>query len=383
MMIEKKIIHTVPAITEEASGVSYYVERLCCSLLTNNIDLCLGSLDKFPSSSMKYQHKVFPITRFSPKRLGHSIAMYQWLRTLAADNTVGLIHNHSLWMMPNVYPLWINKKYQKPVVVSPHGTLTPWAFTHGSKVKYLFWPAIQKPALLATTCFHATAISEYEDIRALGFRQPVAVIPIGVDIPEEKRQKKNKFRTLLFLSRMHPKKGIELLLQAWQHIQNHFSDWQLMIVGPDNAGHRDKMMALATQLALQRVEFRDVMYGEQKWQCYQNADVFVLPSFSENFGIVIAEALASGVPVITTKGTPWERLEKFKAGWWIDNDKDSLIATLEAAMGCSQNQLEAMGMRGRQWMMNEFSWDRIARQVSEMYAWIMSGGNKPDWILVD
>ena len=93
------------------------------------------------------------------------------------------IHNHRLWMMPNVYPGLVARKHNVPLVISPRGTLSEWAFQHGSVVKRLFWPLVQKPALTATSCFHATAESEYKDIRRMGFRQPVAIIPNGIDIP--------------------------------------------------------------------------------------------------------------------------------------------------------------------------------------------------------
>ena len=221
-------------------------------------------------------------------------------------------------MMPNVYPGQVARRYGLPLVVSPRGTLSEWAMHSGSAVKRLFWPLVQRPSLAATTCFHATAESEYEDIRRMGFRQPVAVIPNGIDIKELQPKSSSGGRTLLFLGRIHPIKGLDMLLPAWRAVQTKFPDWHLRIIGPDNGGYVEKMRRMAHDLKLERIEFCGSLYGQDKWDAYRNADLFVLPTYSENFGMAVAEALASAVPAIVTKGAPWEGLATENAGWWID-----------------------------------------------------------------
>ncbi|WP_043758175.1 glycosyltransferase [Imhoffiella purpurea] len=379
-----KSTHVVPAISEEASGPSYSVIRLCESLIAEGLSLNLAILDDGPLSPQRlypYVHS-FPLG-FGPRRLGHSDAMYQWLKLQAAAGSIDVLHNHSLWMMPNIYPGRVAEKYQVPLVVSPRGTLSAWAMRSGSRVKRVFWPLVQRRALEPTTCFHATAKAEYQDIRRAGFMQPVAIIPNGVDIPTLRDHDRDGFRTVLFLGRIHPGKGVDLLLSAWQVVCQRHPDWQLKIVGPVHGEYRRRMEALAIKLRLPRLTFSGPLYGAAKMDAYQQADVFVLPSLSENFGMVVAEALASATPVIVSKGAPWAGLERERAGWWIDIGLAPLIASLDHVMQMTRSDLRIMGNKGRHWMQRDYSWERIGRQMRETYEWMYSWSNRPSWVIED
>lgn len=215
----------------------------------------------------------------------------------------------------------------------------------------------------------------------MGFRQPVAIILNGIDIPDFLHTHQAGLRTLLFLGRIHPVKGLDILLPAWRVVQDRFPDWKLRIVGPDNRGYLAQMQQLASDLGLERVEFSGVLYGTDKTLAYAQADLFVLPSHSENFGMTVAEALAAGTPAIVTKGAPWAGLVKHEAGWWIDIGIDPLVACLEDALSCSTESLAEKGMRGRTWMSAEYSWAQVGREMAETYRWILHGGNKPEWVI--
>jgi glycosyltransferase involved in cell wall biosynthesis len=382
MRTEKNIntIQTVPAISNEASGPSYTVVRLCEVLIENGIDITLAALDWETIAGKPAFLRTFPLGG-GPRRLGRSPEMKQWLSRVAASQSVDLIHNNSLWMMPNIYPGQVAKRHNIPLVVTPHGTLSSWAMKSGTSVKSIFWPLLQRPALAATTCFHATAMSEYEDIRRMGFHQPVAVIPNGIDTPDLHPSIEKNDKTLLFLGRIHPVKGLDMLLPAWQAVQKRFAEWTLRIVGPDNAGYLTQMKQMAADLRLERVEFTGPLFGPQKWQAYGDADLFVLPTYSENFGMSVAEALAAGTPAIVTKGAPWSDLNTRQAGWWIDIGVDPLVACLEQALAESPADLSASGLRGREWMRSEYSWQHIGRQMAATYEWILNGGTKPEWII--
>ena len=373
------IIEIVPDISNEATGPAYSVRRLCQTLVEQGNALTLGVLDWGPMLHTPDFVRRFPIGA-GPRRLGRSPAMSQWLEAEARTDRGLLLHNHSLWMMPNVYPGRVAKKYDVRYVVSPRGTLSEWAFNSGSKVKRVFWPLIQKPALAAVTCWHATAESEYEDIRRMGLRQPVAIIPNGIDLPHQIPDRISETRTLLFLGRIHRKKGLELLLPAWKAVQDKFLDWQLVIAGPDNGGYLGAMQRLAASLGVERVRFVGPVYGEEKWQTYRNADLFVLPTYSENFGMAVAEALAAGVPSIVSKGAPWSGIESEHAGWWIDIGIDPLVACLENALGKPPETLVEMGGRGRAWMEREYSWPEIGGRMAETYRWILASAPKPEWV---
>ncbi len=330
---------------------------------------------------------TFPRRSF-PYRIGRSPEMYRWLSREVRSNAVDVVHNHSVWMMPNVYPGWVTRNSNVPLVVSPRGTFSRWALNRSRAVKFLFWNGLQKRAIAHAAMFHATAESEYEDIRRLGFRQPVAVIPNGIDLPSRARKEKMPARPearrhLLFLSRIHPKKGIDNLLRAWAHIEARFADWDLRIVGLSEAGHLDELRHLSQSLKLKRVRFDGPLYGADKLRAYRSADLFVLPTHSENFGMTIAEALAAGCPVITTKGAPWAGLTEHRAGWWIDIGVEPLRQALEEAMAKEPEALAHMGASGRAWMAREFSWERIAEQMLGSYRWIINGGAVPPWIRND
>ncbi len=383
-----RIIQIVPAITEEASGLSYSVVRLCESLKSQNLDVTLAVLDWAPMPSPPSFLKTFPLG-YGPKRLGRSPAMRLWLDGQAQSKSADILHNHGMWQMNAVYPGWAARKSGTPLVVSPRGTLSEWAMRHGSPVKKLFWPMLQRPALECAACFHATAESEYEDIRRLGFRQPVTIIPNGVDIPCLAPKKPGRSRTLLFLGRLHSKKGLDMLLPAWQAVQNRFREWRIVIAGSDvdyygKSGYLEEMRLLAQKLGLERVEFVGNLYGTEKTQAYRDADIFVLPTYSENFGMTVAEALAAGTPAIVSKGAPWEGLATRQAGWWIDIGIGPLVACLEDALGRSPDNLEQMGLRGRGWMEAEFSWAHFGAQMAETYRWLLDKSLPvPDWVRVD
>lgn len=375
-----RTIHVVSSISEEAAGPSYSVVRLCKALIAEGRDVTLAVLEGAPMASPLRFVKGFPLG-VGPCRLGRSPEMFRWLSEQASSRSVDIIHSHGLWMMPNVYPGMVAEQHNLPLVISPRGMLSAWAVQNGSVVKRLFWPLVQRPALSAAACFHATAKSEYEDIRRMGFRQPVAVIPNGIDIPDDVVKQRDGLRTLLFLGRVHPKKGLDILLPAWKAVQDGFPDWRLSIAGPDNGGHLAQMQHLAQRLQLKRIEFVGAVRGKAKWDTYRNADLFVLPTYSENFGMTVAEALVSGVPAIVSKGAPWAGLEKKSAGWWIDIGLDPLVRCLEDALAQVPVALTDMGQRGRNWMQEEFSWDRLGQQMDETYRWLLNGGSKPEWVI--
>jgi glycosyltransferase involved in cell wall biosynthesis len=277
--------------------------------------------------------------------------------------------------MPNVYAGEVVRAGKVPLITAPRGTLSEWAMRQSARVKSVFWPLVQRPSVHATTCFHATSEAEYQDIRRHGFRQPVAVIPNGIDLPSLLSVEKLDQRTLLFLSRIHPVKGLDLLLPAWQAIQDRFPDWHLRIVGSDDgyhgsSGYLKTVQSLAADLQLKRVSFVGELTGLSKLQEYQNADLLVLPTYSENFGVVVAEALAAGTPAIVSKGAPWSGLNAHKAGWWVEIGLDPLVGALEQALQLSQNELAMMGQHGRQWMEKEYSWSKIAKQMITVYDWV-------------
>lgn len=296
-----------------------------------------------------------------------------------------LIHNHGLWMPLNHWAVSMGRRYGIPVIVQPHGMLEPWALNHKAWKKKLAMAIFQWRDLASANLLVATSNVEYENIRKLGLRQPVAIIPNGVDLnvgalPATLAQA-DRQRVALFLSRVHPVKGLLNLVRAWAQLAP--LGWRLRIAGPDDVGHLGEVLALVQQLGVQgSVDYLGAVEGAAKTALYNAADIFVLPTYTENFGVVVAEALAHGLPVITTRGAPWADLETFGCGWWVDIGVDPLVHALREAMALSDDERRAKGERGRAYV-QRYDWDDIARQTIDVYRWVLGQGPQPDCVRTD
>lgn len=367
------ITHVVPHIDQEASGPSYSVPRLCQSIAAcnNAVELkCLAALGPISGVELSV-YKQWPL-------LGHfaiSSDMTRALRQRAREP--GIVHNHSLWSMVNVASGCVVPGHRAKLVTSPRGTLAEWALQRNRHLKRLLW-LLQKRALQRADLLHATCDQELQEIRSLGLRAPVVLIPNGIDVPDLAGDEPTARRkTLLFLSRIHPKKGIDELLRAWQALEPVHPEWRLVIAGTGEARHEQHVKELAGVLELQRVEFPGPVYGAEKSATYCAADLFVLPTHAENFGLVVAEALAHGCPAIVTRGAPWSGLVAERCGWWIERDPLRLTETLRQAMAMRGDELASMGRRGRAWMRRDFSWESIGCRMNRAYRWLVHGGEPP------
>lgn len=365
-----KLLHVVPRIDQEAAGPSYSVPRLCQALAARGHEVelsCIAARESIPGVPLDL-HPDWPIL----KRFEVSTSLARALRRKA--DHVDIVHNHSLWSMVNVASGLVVPGRHAKLVTSPRGTLSPWALSRTRQLKRLLKP-LQWRALERADLLHATSDQELADIRAQGLRAPIAVIPNGIDVPPGLlARNEDERRRLLFLGRIHPTKCIDRLMQAWRGLEVSHADWDLVIAGRGEADYVRTLKELAESQGLQRVRFLGPVYGADKTIAYRNADILVLPSHSENFGMVVAEALAHGCPVIASKGTPWEGLEREACGWWVGHDVETLAATMDAAMRLPRTQLQAMGERGRAWMLRDFSWESVAERMDAAYAWLLSGG---------
>lgn len=386
-----KMIHVIPAVAAESSGPTYSVTRLCESLRAQGAEVTLAALDLAPPARPRAYLRTFALG-WGPRALGSSPAMHRWLRERVASGGVDVVHNHGMWQFNALYPGWSTRRGRARLVVSPRGAFSAWAMRSGSAAKRLFWPLLQRPALSGAACFHATCDAEYRDIRRLGFTQPVAIVPNGVDLPDldvagasdgaTTGAAPSSLRTLLFLGRLHPVKGLDLLLEAWATLEPAFADWRLLIVGDDGQGtpgqgYRATLEASAARLGLSRVTFAGELLGDAKRAAMHGADLFVLPSRSENFAIAVAEALAAGVPAVVTQGAPWSGLADNDAGWWVETRADALRDALAGAMRLDAPTLRAMGARGREWMRRDFAWDAIAQRMLAVYGWLDGTTTRP------
>jgi len=307
------------------------------------------------------------------------------LDKMAQSRAPQLIHGHGIWLPVNHWTAHASRRHGVPLIIQPRGMLEPWALKHKAWKKQLAMVLFQRRDLQTARLFVATAESEYDSLRQAGVRQPVAVIPNGVEfqaIPAEKPQHDEATpKTALFLSRVHPKKGLLKLIDAWARVAP--MGWRLKLAGPNEGGHLAEVMGLARQLGIEEsVEYVGEVDGAEKAKLYVEADLFVLPTFSENFGVVVAEALAHGLPVITTRGAPWSDLQTYGCGWWVDIGVEPLVRALREAFELGDDERRGMGARGREYV-QRYNWDEIALQTIEVYRWVLGNGPKPPCVRTD
>jgi glycosyltransferase involved in cell wall biosynthesis len=303
------------------------------------------------------------------------------LAQLAPD----VVDVHGLWLDPSRASLAHHRRTRRPYVVTPHGMLDPWAVRRSRWKKALVLAAFERAHLGRAGCVRVTAEMEADHVRAFGVRAPLAVVPNGVALPAARRPpaRDRPTRRLLFLSRLHPKKGLDHLLRAWAALAPAHPDWELAVAGPDELGHTAAMRRLARALEVPRVRWLGPVHGAAKSRLYHDSDVFVLPTHAENFGLVVAEALAHELPVVTTTNAPWAGLEREGCGWWVPLGGGALGEALAAALALGDDARAAMGARGRAWVARRFTWAAVAAALVPVYRWLAGGGPPPAAVRTD
>ena len=288
-----------------------------------------------------------------------------------AFGKVDVLHDNGIWRPHHLKLMTLAETQGAARILSARGMLTIWTFNHKPVRKRLAWWTYQRRSVNRASALHATAEAEAEGFRSLGLRPPVRIIPNGISLPpwdevETARKTGPADRTCLYMSRLNPTKGIPLLLEAWARLRPE--GWRLHIAGPDENGYKADLDNVVKRLGLgPEVRFLGAVEGGDKLAELARADVLVLPTYTENFGIVVAEALAHGCPVVTTHGAPWRILETESCGWWVPVSVDGIAGALQEAMSKGRAELRAMGDRGRACVDRHFSWSDIARRSIELY----------------
>lgn len=286
-----------------------------------------------------------------------------------------VFHTNCCWMPQSARTAMWAKQEGYKVVYTPHGMLEPWIMKRHYWTKKV--PAMlffQKRGIQIADMVHATAESEKNNLLALGWNRNIKVIPNCVRIDEiAMKQSWKRRKNILFLSRVHVKKGINFLIEAAAQLNDNvnvnFYGYSITIAGPGEESYVNELKQMASRLGVaDTFRFIGPVFSDEKWKLYQEADLFVLPTHSENFGIVVAEALASGTPVITTTGTPWEELNTHHCGWWVPVGSRPLAEALKKFLECGEEELSAMGQRGRELIRDRYSANRVATQFKEMYS---------------
>jgi len=369
-----KVLHIVPSFYPAFNygGPITSVYELCAGLVRQGCEVRVLTTDANGVGAVLDVAKDTPVTlppdvsvRYCPRIFRHSVSP-QLLRRLApAIRWADLVHLTAVYNFPTLPSLAACRWLQKPLVWSPRGALQRWPNSRRPGLK-AGWESLCRWLAPGGMVLHVTSAQEAVESAAKFPHARAAVIPNGVDLPPrlEHRNGSGSLR-LLFLGRIDPKKGLENLLAACQRLGNLGPPWSLTIAGSGDAAYTAALQQKARNLGLrERVSFVGEVRGQAKADLFAESDLAVFPSHTENFAMVVAEALAHGVPVIASKGTPWSGVEARGCGLWVENDPATLAAAIERMRGMPLNE---MGERGRRWMEEEFTWETVAREMLRLY----------------
>lgn len=395
------ILHLAPSVGANSGGLgpvalgfSKEQKRLGCKPIIWTLDSSSVVQDVAATNGLNI-NDIKSFNTFGPRKFGYTPAMEQEAVT-KVGSTFDVLHQHSIWMAISRVAIRWRNNYGRPTILTPHGTLEDYALKRSAWKKRIALFAYEMDNMRNATCLHATAISEANSFRKFGLKNPIAVIPNG--IPEEvlntqgnAARFRSRFaipsdkRLLLFLSRINPKKGLPILFTAIEQLDKALAGWILVIAGfEDVSGYRRELEQLAKRLHISnKIIFAGPLFGEAKEDALAAADIFVLPTHSENFGIVVTEALAAGVPVLTTYGAPWEELCSHNCGWWVEISEQGIYTALHDATSRSKQELVAMGARGKLLVKSKYTWPQVTKMTIELYDWLLGRCGMPNFVVKD
>lgn len=324
-----------------------------------------------------------------PRSFGFSPRLLRTLQALAPD----VLHSHGIWMYPSVAGSRWTRTSGRPHLVSPRGMLDAWAVRHSGWKKQIASWLFERANLRRAACLHALCESEAKAFREYGLRNPICVIPNGMDLPKEVPLDPPRWaekvprgaRVLLFLGRIHPKKGLDNLVRAWHRLEQRRrsgrDSWHLVLAGWDQRGHENELQRLARDLELKRIHFVGPQFAKEKEASLARANAFILPSYSEGLPVAVLEAWAYGLPVVMTAGC--NLAVGFRAGAALEvrPDEESIAEGMSDLMTMSDAEQHAMGSRGRDLVEKQFGWDRIAADMLRVYRWVLGGGPPPATVM--
>jgi glycosyltransferase involved in cell wall biosynthesis len=338
------------------------VERVADSLLTKDFT---GHINMLPASSQRViggMLMMSGVTRTYEAQLLHAVAP-------------DVIHIHGMWNMFLAAFASSAIRHRIPYIVAPHGMLEPWSLSVRSRRKSIALKTYQGRILAHAAAIHATSVSEAENLRRLPcISAPIFVVPNAVELPlrmPHAARVMPQRRILLFMSRVHPKKGLDMLLDSWNQVRPR--DWTLMIVGNGEPAYVERLKRFCETERVPDVQFHGHVDGEAREAIFERASALALPTYSENFGNVIAEAMIRGLPVLTTTGTPWSVIADQRLGWYFEPNVGQLRQALAELTATAPAELQAMGERGRRYAATNLSIPAVRERLLYMYRSVMPG----------
>ena len=392
-----KTLHIIENIDNSYGGpaksVPFLIKYLNKIDIQNKIISIALKEDETNDICIKNNIKILTSRYNGHKSLKFSKQFCRTIKNAITEETI--LHTHSLWNYPPYCTYRISKKYKLPLVMSIRGNLYDWKIKKSKWKKKIALSLFQKKMFQEASCLHATEKNEIHAIRQLGIKTAIALIPNAIEIDEFENlpQKEEALRRLglnsekryiLFMSRIHPNKGLEYLINSFINLTKRYPKWNVLIAGPIYDKKYFKMINAEINKDIKtKVTYFGMVNGIKRLDLFAASELFVLPTHSENFGMVIGEAMAAKIPVITTKGAPWEILNDTDSGWWVDLNNESIYNTLETAMKKNSDELKKMGERGYKIIKEDYTWEEAAKKMKQVYTWVLGRTKKPDFIFED
>lgn len=376
-----RILHTANDLYVKSGGVATCTYNLITGLnaLGCQTDIISINNGKQPLVSKNEPWLKFVDGRKTKTPLNYSTEMRDFLYR---ETEYDLYHTDGIWLYTNHITAKVAKKKNKACIISPQGMLYPQALAISAWKKKIVRPLMFDKDIRTSACLHATCHQEMEFIRRFGYKGPIAVIPNPVSIEATDDSKKwQQTYKIGFLGRLHPRKRVELLIQAFSLLNR--KEAQLIIIGSGDDRYTSFLKKEAERLHVNNIVFTGTLTGTEKSSQVSSLSALFTPSDFENFGMVVPEALMMKVPVMANTGTPWEDLNTYHCGWWTDNEIGTLTTIMEKALSLSDEEREIMGNNGRQLVIDTYATDVVAKKMKRLYEWILSGGEKPDFVYVE
>lgn len=378
-----KVIVSMNAITRKNGGVFNAVSSLLTNKALKSVDIEVVSYyDEYVEEDLA-QWKNLKLRLFKAYPFLYS----RYIKSAVLSSDADILHTEGLWRYPHLLMEQWKNKLKRPIICSPHGMLDPYIIKEQGKLKRIISNMFFQKSLDAVTCYHALCQKELEDIRLYGIRQPVAIIPNGIDLPSEDVhfEKQDSFRHLLYLGRIHKKKGIDLLIKAIGEIKQEYpellNNWIVDIVGWDHENTRISLEALVKQYGIcNTVKFHGGLYGKDKARMYAICDAYILPSHGEGLPMTVLEAWSWKKPVIITPQCNLPEGYEKKAAIKIDDNDISVKTGLLRLINMDKEELCEMGLNGYKLVKEQFTWDISARKMLELYKYITLKGEKPPFV---
>jgi glycosyltransferase involved in cell wall biosynthesis len=371
------VLHSIAGLDLQSGGPSQSTFSLVKGLNSINFN---ATILTYCSENKQIASNSFIVNVEKPfeLRFGYSC---RYKKELKKQKLPDIIHTHGLWQYPPHSACTFAIKNSIPLIISPRGMLYPNTLDKSNGLKKIALFFFQHNDLINASVIHATCKQEKEHIRAFGLKNPIAVIPnpVQVNTAISKQKQNNRKKRIAFIGRLNPIKNLEQLMKAWSQINNEM--WEMVLIGDGEDSYTQSLRNLAIELNIPSLLFTGFLFGEEKEKILQTIDLVVLPSISENFGMVVAEALQHEIPVIASTGTPWEDLQTYGCGWWVKGDVENIALAIKQAISLSDRERNEMGQKGRRLILDKYSTEKVVLQMKLLYDWVLDPKKqKPEFI---